>query len=62
MAGGAFFAPVFAGILRAMADDYGALATIKHGSDRSGTYVEIELLDMRHGRARSFRLARPEGV
>lgn len=53
------FARVMAGVLRAMADDYGALVLI----DRAGAAdadVSIELLDMTYATGRSFALARPE--
>jgi hypothetical protein len=57
------FGAVFAGILRAMADDYGALALI----DASATggpsdTISIELLHARFATGRQFDLARPQGV
>lgn len=54
------FAPVFAGILRAMADDYGALALIDL-SDAVGQdqLITIELLQSRYALGRRFDLARP---
>ena len=51
------FAAVFAGILRAMADDYGALALIDLGK---GEEVQIELLQTSFASGRDFSLARPE--
>ena len=51
------FAAVFAGILRAMADDYGALVLIDPGP---GEEVQIELLQTRYSAGRGFDLARPE--
>lgn len=57
------FGAVFAGILRAMADDYGALALIEAGSGggRAET-VGIELLEAQFATGRRFDLARPEGA
>ena len=53
------FARVMAGVLRAMADDYGALVLIDSaGTD--GTALTVELLDMTFAAGRSFALARPE--
>jgi len=51
------FAAVFAGILRAMADDYGALALIDLTDDGE---VQIELLETEFASGRSFTLAGPE--
>ncbi|MCB2125753.1 MAG: heme NO-binding domain-containing protein [Rhodobacteraceae bacterium] len=55
------FGAVFAGILRAMADDYGALALIEPG-EVSGEVetVGIELLDSFFAAGRDFDLALPE--
>ncbi|WP_343079698.1 heme NO-binding domain-containing protein [Ostreiculturibacter nitratireducens] len=51
---------VFAGVLRALADDYGALALIDHaGEDDDGETVEIELLEASFSEGRRFDLARP---
>ena len=48
-----------AGVLRAMADDYGALVLIDSaGTD--GTALTVELLDMTFAAGRSCALARPE--
>lgn len=49
--------PVIAGVLRAMADDYGVLAVIEVAAEEG---VAIELLDMRHAQGRAFALAQPE--
>lgn len=55
------FGAVFAGILRAMADDYGALALIDAGGAAGGVEtVGIELLDTAFAIGRGFDLARPE--
>lgn len=57
------FGHVFAGVLRAMADDYGALALIDHaGTDDSGETIEVELLDARYTQGRAFSLAMPVTV
>jgi len=54
------FGHVFAGVLRAMADDYGALALIDHvGSGPDGETIEVELLDARYTQGRAFSLAMP---
>ncbi|MFN3992265.1 MAG: heme NO-binding domain-containing protein [Tabrizicola flagellatus] len=47
---------VLAGMLTAMADDYGALCLIEAGKDE---VVRISVLDSRHSRARAFDLAFP---
>lgn len=47
---------VLAGMLTAMADDYGALCLIEAGKDE---IVTISVLDSRHARARAFDLAFP---
>lgn len=47
---------VLAGMLTAMADDYGALCLIEAGKDE---VVTISVLDSRHARARAFDLALP---
>lgn len=54
------FGAVLAGILRAMADDYGALALIDAGAGGPRETVGIELLDRTFAAGRSFDLARPE--
>lgn len=52
---------VFAGILRAMADDYGALALIEVGENgEEVNRVSVELLQNQFAAGRSFVLARPE--
>ena len=57
------FGHVFAGVLRAMADDYGALALIDHaGADDTGETIEVELLDARYTQGRAFSLAMPVTV
>ena len=54
-------APVLAGILRAMADDYGALALIDCSAPQGGEEtVMIELLDNAYSVGRSFELTRAE--
>ncbi len=54
------FAAVFAGILRAMADDYGSLVLIEPGAEESDSgSVAIELLDARFAVGRHFDLAGP---
>ncbi len=54
------FAPVLAGVLRAMADDYGALALIDGPVSAGGhATIRIELLDMRFAEGRAFQLAMP---
>lgn len=51
---------VFAGILRAMADDYGALVLIEaSGPDNAPETVSIELLEAQFASGRRFDLARP---
>lgn len=54
------FGAVFAGILRAMADDYGALVLIEAGGGGVRETVGIELLDTAFAAGRDFDLARPE--
>ena len=45
------------GVLRAMADDYGALAVLAHNGERGGReLVEVELLDSRFSEGRQFDL------
>lgn len=56
------FGAVFAGILRAMADDYGALALIEAGGTRTAETIGIELLEAQFATGRRFDLARPEGA
>lgn len=55
-------AEVALGLLRAMADDYGALVTLglaRRRTDGAGA-VTIRLLDQAHGAGRAFRLGRVE--
>jgi hypothetical protein len=48
---------VMTGLLRAMADDYGALALLEHRGDGRGEEgVAIHLIDAGHQEARAFRL------
>lgn len=49
------FDSVLAGLLRAMADDYGALAVIEHGN--SPGVIEVELLEERYSEGRDFLLS-----
>lgn len=49
---------VMVGLLRAMADDYGALVLLDWGSDGAGReIIQIKLLDHRHSTGRAFDLA-----
>lgn len=51
---------VFAGVLRALADDYGALALIDHGgTGHDGETIEIKLLQVSFTEGRRFDLAQP---
>jgi len=52
-------APVLAGLVRAMADDYGALVLIDTAGEGEGDAptLMVDLLDGRHAVARDFRLA-----
>lgn len=56
------FLPVFAGILRAMADDYGAFALVDLAADGDGRMIQVELLQTRFASGRAFDLANPEHV
>jgi hypothetical protein len=57
------FVPVFAGILRAMADDYGAFALVDVADPTSEPdTIRIELLEASFATGRAFDLARPEGA
>jgi hypothetical protein len=49
---------VLAGLVTAMADDYGALCLIEEGPDSSCTMISV--LDSRHATAKAFDLAMPE--
>jgi hypothetical protein len=52
------FGHVMVGILRAMADDYGALVLLDHaGTQGTAERIEIELLDRQFAEGREFRLA-----
>ncbi len=56
------FGHICAGVLRALADDYGALALIDHsGVHPDGETVDIELLQTSFSEGRAFALAAPEG-
>ena len=51
---------VVVGLLRAMADDYGALVLLDHDGCRDGDEViAVQLLDHRHSAGRRFDLAQP---
>lgn len=53
---------VVMGLLRAMADDYGALVLLDHeGRDGPREVLSVLLLDQSHATARSFDLALPPG-
>ncbi|MEZ5779277.1 MAG: heme NO-binding domain-containing protein [Paracoccaceae bacterium] len=55
------YGPVFAGILRAIADDYGALALIDLDAPAGRVEaISVELLDARFATGRQFHLARPD--
>lgn len=55
------FLVLLAGILRAMADDYGSLALIEPGpADAGRAVVSVELLETRFAAGRGFDLALPE--
>ncbi len=53
------FGRVLVGILRAMADDYGALAILDHSVEDGHESVSITVHDQRFNEARDFRLAGP---
>ncbi|GHE93618.1 hypothetical protein GCM10016455_12250 [Aliiroseovarius zhejiangensis] len=49
---------ILLGVLRALADDYGALAFLEHlGRDGQDESISVRLLEMRHGTGRAFHLA-----
>ncbi|MFV0333876.1 MAG: heme NO-binding domain-containing protein [Tropicimonas sp.] len=51
---------VMIGVLRAMADDYGALVILDHcAQDKAGMVIRISLLDSEFAEGRSFSLAHP---
>lgn len=53
---------VMMGLLRAMADDYGALVLLDHqGEVMGGEAISIQLLDQGHAEGRSFELATRAG-
>ena len=55
-------ADVLTGVLRAMADDYGALVLLEQGPRTAGARrIDIRLLDMDFATGRSFSLAGPQG-
>lgn len=55
------FVPVFAGVLRAMADDYGAFALVDVADPAAEPdTIRIELLEPQFASGRAFDLARPE--
>lgn len=52
------FGRVMMGILRAMADEYGALVLLEHeGSDKGHELLSVRVLEARFSRARDFSLA-----
>ncbi len=56
------FGHVIVGLLRAMADDYGALALLEHKGGCAGREsVEIRLLNMTHATGRDFKLGAGAG-
>lgn len=60
-AGHSGFVPVFAGVLRAMADDYGAFALVDVADQTAEPdTIRIELLETQFASGRAFDLARPE--
>jgi hypothetical protein len=57
-AAGLRFGPVLLGLLRAMADDYGALVMLEHrGGDGAREIIEVRLLDAAFADGRAFDLA-----
>lgn len=56
------FGHVIVGLLRALADDYGALVLLEHKGAREGTeIIDISLLSMAHARGRQFELGARAG-
>jgi len=56
------FAPVLTGLLRAMADDYGALVLIEQvGADDNGAGLMLRLLEAAFTEGRGFVLAQRTG-
>lgn len=52
------FGHVLIGLLRAMADDYGALVMLDHKGSKEGTeIIEVRLLAMEHASGRRFELS-----
>ena len=57
------FGPVLLGVLRAMADDYGALVLLDHrGFDATREIIEVHLLDEAFASGREFDLAAAEAA
>lgn len=56
------YVPVFAGILRAMADDYGDFVLVDIGTGEAAGTVRVELLQTRYATGRAFDLAGPGGA
>jgi hypothetical protein len=57
------FVPVLIGLLRAMADDYGALALVSvAGQDDRGAQIEVRVAEVAYAEGRSFELARRAGA
>jgi hypothetical protein len=54
---------VLAGIIRAMADDYGALVTLgnRHDQRRGAVLLDVTIHEARHSTGRSFVLVAPPG-
>ncbi|MFN3642687.1 MAG: heme NO-binding domain-containing protein [Gemmobacter sp.] len=48
---------VMLGLLRALADDYGALVLLDHAESDGGEVITIQLLDQRHSEGRRFHLS-----
>lgn len=62
-AAGVLFGPVLLGVLRAMADDYGALVLLEYrGFDAVREVVEVHLLDEAFASGRNFDLATVEAA
>ncbi len=56
------FAPVLSGLLRAMADDYGALVLVEQTcAEDGGVHLAIRLLEAAFARGRGFALAQRAG-
>lgn len=62
-AAGLRFGPVLLGVLRAMADDYGALVLLDYGGfDAAREIIEVHLLDEAFASGRDFDLATAEAA